>query len=113
MFHAVLHNVFEPLVAKWMVQGRGVQNQEGRRVTNVGFVDDVLLMAGAAQQIMLEELADKSAMVGLQLPYGKAKALYNKFVRESDHRTMLEVHGHMVDVCRRLAPANGRAEVCF
>ena len=47
---------------------------------------------------MLEDLAERSAMVGLQLHYGKTKVLCNKFARECDHHTSLKVQGHTVDV---------------
>ena len=79
LFNAVLQSVFEPLVAKWAAQGGGVQDQEGRQLTNLRLADDVLLMTGSPQHLqnMVGDLVGKSATVGLQLHYGKTRVLCN------------------------------------
>ena len=85
---------------KWDAQGGGIKVTDGRRLTNLRFADDVLLVAcsGEVLQGMLEDLAREAGKVGLQLHYGKTKGLCNQFAREGDGRQMLKVQGHDVVV---------------
>ena len=79
-----MQGVFEKLLAKWETESGGIQISEQRRLTNLRFADDVLLVACDAESLkgMLEDLADKAAQVGLELHYGKTNVLCNRPARE-------------------------------
>ena len=81
LFNAALEKVIEPLHKKWQAQGFGlpVENAAGRRLTNLRFADDILLMATTRRQvkIMIEDLIAAAAEAGLSIHCGKTKIMTN------------------------------------
>ena len=53
LFNAALEKVMVPLQAKWQRRGWGVpvENEDGRRLTNLLFADDILLLASSKLQM--------------------------------------------------------------
>ena len=60
LFNAVLQKALEPLLEKWEEQQGRVDMAGGQRLTNLRFVDDVLLVAGGAASLkgMLADLVE-------------------------------------------------------
>ena len=80
---------------RWRVDVGG-----GRRLTNLRFADDVLLVAESAAKLqeMLADLADAAAQVGLELHFGKTKVICNTFGRQREKVSHLRVGAAEVEV---------------
>jgi hypothetical protein len=91
LFNAVLEKVFRKIQPKWVEKGWGVK-VGGKRLTNLRFADDVILVASSKKQIttMLEDLATAAAEVGLQIHMGKTKVLSNSNESTGGHVLMKE-----------------------
>lgn len=80
-FNAALEQVMVPLQAKWQRKGWGVpvENGEERRLTNLRFADDILLLASTPRQMkqMIKDLMSASGSAGLARYFGKTKVLSN------------------------------------
>ena len=89
-----------PLLDKWAREGGGVEVGGGRRLTNLRFADDVLLVAASAAKLqeMLADLADAAAQVGLELHFGKTKVLCNVFGHQMEKVSYLKVGAAEVEV---------------
>ena len=85
LFNSVLQRVFRPLMEKWAEEGGGLE-VGGKRLTNLRFADDVLLIAQSAGKLesMLEDMAGGAAEVGLQVHFGKKQVLCNRFGRQTE-----------------------------
>jgi hypothetical protein len=81
LFNAALECVMGRLQTKWVKKGWGipVENEFGRRLTNLRFADDILLLAVSKRQLcgMLEDLAHEATAAGLQIHFGKTTILSN------------------------------------
>ena len=71
-----------------------------RRLTNLRFADDILVIAGSGcdLQTMLSEMAVAVRKVGLELHYGKTTAMNNASARQTDGRRHLKVGTKRVKV---------------
>ena len=100
LFNAVLQHAMGKLIEEWEGLGLGLRIDGARRLTNLRFADDVLLMASSAAELqqMLQGLASAAARVGLELHYGKTVVLNNKFARETDRRRHLQINEQHVKV---------------
>ena len=78
LFNAVLESIMRPLQQAWQKKRYGL-NMCCRRLTNLRFADDILLVGQtrAATKHMLEDLAVQAGRVGLKLHLGKTKILSN------------------------------------
>lgn len=82
LFNAVLQMTFAKVSAKWKAMEAGIPVGE-RRLTDLRFAGDVLLIASTAGELegMLEDLAGEAGQVGLQIHFGKTKVLCNRYAR--------------------------------
>jgi len=76
IFNAVLEYALADAQQEWRRKGWGIDVGGGRIHTlcNLRFADDVLLLAGSRRQLecMLEDLARRTATVGLEIHFGKS-----------------------------------------
>ena len=81
LFNAALEKIMAPLQDAWQRKRWGVplENRTGRRLTNLRFVDDILIVASSKEQAqqMLEDLIEAAAACGLSIHRGKTKVLSN------------------------------------
>jgi hypothetical protein len=89
LFNAVLEKVFKRIQLKWAEKDWGIK-VDGKRLTNLRFADDVILVASSKNQVamMLEDLATAAAEVGLQIHMGKTKVLSNSNENTGGHILM-------------------------
>ena len=82
LFNALLESIMRDLKETWGKKGFGVQ-LGGRRLTNLRFADDILLIGATRAQVrhMLEDLSARAGKDGLKLHMGKTKILSNVFDR--------------------------------
>ena len=71
-----------------------------RRLTNLRFADDLLLVAGSGKEVqtMLIEMEEACGKVGLELHFGKTVVLNNRHARTTDRRTTVKVGSQKVAV---------------
>jgi hypothetical protein len=62
-------------------RGRGI-NINGEYISHLRFADDIVIMAETLQdlQLMLNDLADSSARIGLRMNLDKTKVMFNEHV---------------------------------
>ena len=81
LFNAALGKIMEPLQHRWQAKGWGadVYNQDGRRLTNLRFADDILIIASSKRQLqqMIDDLVTAAGEAGLSMHMGKTKVLSN------------------------------------
>ena len=89
----------EAAVRNWKLRtlGCGIVVDEGERLTNIRYADDLLVFATSADELcrMTEILQEELARVGLQLNSSKTKALT---LEMSDSPRFLDVYGEFVQV---------------
>jgi hypothetical protein len=92
LFNAVLESVIKPIHEKWRLNNFGVKIGRGRddRLCNLRFADDLLLIASTERQlkIMIKDLVESAARVGLEIHPEKTKILANEYIKERRGRFM-------------------------
>ena len=91
------------LKKKWDTrrQGFDLEYGEPRRLQNLRFADDILLLVGTLGQVtsMLADLSAEAKAVGLEIHFGKTKILSNVVDRKGPSRASeVEVAGQKVEV---------------
>jgi hypothetical protein len=74
-------NAMEDMFRTWNWEGRGI-NINGEYISHLQFADDIVIMAETLKdlQLMLNDLADSSARIGLQMNLDKTKVMLNEHV---------------------------------
>ena len=98
-----------PLQHRWQMQLRKGIKIEGRRLTNLRFADDILLLGHSPEQLqgMLGELMLSASPHGLNINTDKTKALNNGIGRRAGCK-FLKVAGNKVEVVSELQYYLGR-----
>ena len=82
LFNAVLEEVMRECQTGWRRKGWGVHVGDSleRRLTNLRFADDLLLLAASRAQVkhMLQDLINAAQKAGLEIHLGKTKVLSNE-----------------------------------
>ena len=99
LFNAALEKVMGQLQTSWQTQGWGalVHNEGDRRLTNLRFADDIMLIATSKRQLqrMLGELVVKVTEAGLKIHPGKTEIMSN----DTENRGgSLKFDGGLVDI---------------
>jgi hypothetical protein len=99
LFNAALEKVMGQLQTSWQAKGWGalVHNEGGRRLTNLRFADDIMLIATSKRQLqrMLGDLVVKATEAGLKIHAGKTKIMSND---PTNQGSSLKYEGGVVDV---------------
>jgi hypothetical protein len=74
-------NAMEDMIRTLNWEGRGI-NINGEYISHLQFADDIVIMAETLKdlQLMLNDLADSSARIGLQMNLDKTKVMLNEHV---------------------------------
>eukprot|EP00973_Karenia_brevis_P066961 9311015-Karenia_brevis.AAC.1 len=78
LFNSILEHAISPVQERWRKKRFGI-DLDGARLCNLRFADDILVIAQTKRQlqIMLEDLLQACAGVGLEFHMGKTKILSN------------------------------------
>ena len=103
LFNTVVEVFMRKLKKKWDTrrQGFDLEYGEPRRLQNLRFADDILLLGGTLGQVtsMLADLSAEAKAVGLEIHFGKTKILSNVVDRKGPSRAReVEVAGQKVEV---------------
>ena len=75
LFNAALEKVMRKLMAKWETERKGIDVDNGlkKRLQNLRFADDLLLIATSREhlQCLITDLVSEATAVGLELHAGK------------------------------------------
>ena len=92
-------SIFRELKAKWATKGYGldVATEDGERMTNLRFADDVLLVAKTFAEVkaMILDLSLSAGRVGVKLHPGKTKILSNVPKRKGEEARGIASIGDM------------------
>ena len=89
IFNAVLEQLMRGLCTKWENSSLGIDVAAPRKLTNLRFADDLVLLASSLKDArrMLKDLAGASSRLGLEVHSSKTKFMWNGFGSEAppDH----------------------------
>ena len=117
LFNAVLEKIMREVAQSWHTKRWGVKPRGRRRLLNLRFADDLLLVGASLHQAksMLRDLIAKAREYGLEVHETKTKILWNGIGRgtpaqhaEMDGRTfeILPAHGSSMYLGRLLSLCN-------
>jgi hypothetical protein len=74
-------NAMEGMFKTLNLKGRGI-NRNGEYISHLRFADDIVIMAEMLKdlQLMLNDLADSSARIGLRMNLDKTKVMFNEHI---------------------------------
>ena len=88
LFNAALEKMMRELEGEWARKRWGIKTIMQRRLLDLRFADDLLLVASSLHQAkgMLGDLMQKARQYGLQVHSGKTKLMWNGFGRSTSAR---------------------------